>query len=191
MEENKENEKKAPIQKKDLLKLYELAVSDQHIFAREHQNRIHFHAGLISALLVATVAGLIKSSHSYHFVALLLGPALIFTISHIAVGATFRLYQCLLEAITMRAKIEQELGLTKSRITESKGNNEYWQSEQIVPYRHIKSRRDFQSSQAFVLANLSKGYQRWTRYLFRLFQLISIFLFFVLLILAIYKYVSK
>jgi len=164
MEEKKEYEKKAPIQNQDILTLYELAIGDHHFFAREHQNRIHFHAGLISALIIAIAVGFIKATKWYHFVALLFGPVLVFTISHIAVGATVRLYQCLLEAITMRSKIEQKLGLTTSRTCESNGNNEYWQSEPIVPFRYIKSRRDSQSSQAFVLEHLWKGYQRTTLY---------------------------
>jgi hypothetical protein len=103
------------------------------------------------------------------------GPLLIFTISTIAIDGTFCLYQRFLEAITIRAKIEQELGLTKMRSDNADSSNSYWWLEPIIPLRHIESRKGCDSSDAFINEYSTKGYHLWTVRLFRAFPVVKRF----------------
>ena len=170
-----------------LLKLYELAVDEHHFYVATHQKRIEFYSGILSALLTGTVIGFLQASEWYHFALLCVGPVLIFAISAIAVQGIFRYYQRLLETITVRAKIEQRLGLTSKQPSGADVLDSYWRSEPIIPHRHIESRGEHESSQAFIDAYVNKGYQLWARRLFRVFQWLSIVILFALLSLAIWK----
>jgi hypothetical protein len=170
-----------------LLKLYELAINEEHHFLDAHQNRIAFFSGILSALIAGTVAGLFHTSEWYHLAILCVGPVLIFVVSKIAIDGTFRLYQRFLEAVTIRAKIEQELGLTKKHSVNSNATNSYWQSEPIIPLRHIESRKDYKSSDSFIREHSRKGYHFWTIRLFRTFQCVSVLMFVGILSLTISK----
>ncbi len=169
------------------LKLYNLAINEEHHFLDAHQNRTAFYSGILSALVAGTVAGLLQASESYHLAILCVGPVLIFVVSKIAIDGTFRLYQRFLEAVTIRAKIEQELGLTKKHSVNTNATDSYWQSEPIIPFRHIESRKGCESSDAFVREHSKRGYHLWTIRLFRTFQWVSVFMFVSMLSLTIWK----
>ncbi len=161
----------------ELLKLYELVINEEHYFLDAHQNRVAFYSGILSVLVAGTVAGFFQASEWYHLVFLCVGPVLIFVVSTIAIDGTFRIYQRFLEAITIRAKIEQELSLTKKHSVNTNVSGSYWQSEPIIPLRHIKSREDYESSNAFIKNHETKGYHLWTIRLFRGFQGVSALMF--------------
>ena len=173
--------------KDNLLKLYELAINEEHRFLEAHQARVAFYSGIVSALVAGTVAGLLHSSEWYQIAVLCVGPALIFAVSTIAIDGTFRLYQRFLEAITIRAKIEQELGLTRKCSSNAHATDLYWESEPIIPLRHIESRKSYESSDAFIKQNSTKGYHFWTVRLFRAFQGLSILMFVGIFTLVIWK----
>ena len=174
-------------EREDLLKLYELAINEEHRYLDAHQKRIDFYTGILSALLTGTGVGLFQASEWYHFVFLCIAPVLIFTVSSIAIEGTFRVYQRLLEAITVRAKIEQELGLTSRQPGSADESDSYWRSEPIIPHRHIESRKKVESSKAFMDAYVTKGLQLWAGRLFRVFQWLSVGVLLGLLALAIWK----
>ena len=170
-----------------LLKLYELAVGEEHQFLDAHQNRVAFYSGILSALVAGTIAGLFQASEWYHLAILCVGPILIFVVSRIAIDGTFRLYQRFLEAVTIRAKIEQQLGLTQKHSVNSDATGSYWQSEPIITLRHIESRKAYESSSSFITEHSRKGYHFWTIRLFRTFQWVGIFMLVVMLFLTISK----
>ena len=170
-------EMKTNMESEKLLKLYELAINEEHHFLDQHQSRVAFYSGILSALVAGIVAGLFHASEWYHVAILCAGPVLIFTISTIAMDGTFRLYQRFLEAITIRAKIEQELGLTISSSGNVTGSDFYWRSEPIIPLRHIESREGCESSDAFIKQYSTKGYHLWTLRLLRVFRWLSILMF--------------
>jgi hypothetical protein len=161
------------LRREDLLKLCELAINEQHYYLDAHHKRIDFYTGILLALLTGTGVGFFKASEWYHFVFLCIAPVLIFTFSTIAIQGTFRVYQRLLESITVRAKIEQGLGLTSKQPGGADDSDTYWQSEPIIPYRHIKSRKDYESSKVFIDEHIAKGLQLWAGRLFRAFQWMS------------------
>jgi len=170
-----------------LLKLYKLAIDEEHHYETAHHERIAFFSGFLSALVTGTGFGLLQASEWYHFALLCVGPILIFAVSAIAIDSAFRGYQRFLEAVTVRAKIEQKLGLTSTQRSEASAPDFYWQSEPIIPHRHIESRRKHESSKSFIDAHATKGYHFWGRRLFRLFQWLSVLMFLGLLFQAICK----
>jgi hypothetical protein len=170
-----------------LLKLYELAIDEEHYYLDAHQDGIAFYSGISSALVTGIGIGLFQASEWYHFALLCVGPVLIFAVSTIAVGGTLRKYQRFLETITVRAKIEQELGLTITQPSGTNAPDSYWQSEPIIPHRHIGNRRKYESSEAFINAHATMGYHFWATRLFRFFQWLSVLMFLGLLSLAVCK----
>jgi hypothetical protein len=170
----------------NLMKLYELAVNEEHYYVDAHQDRIAFYMGLITAIVAAIGAGLLQASEWYHFAALCIGPALIFVVSKNARSGITRFYQRFLETVTIRAKIEQELGLTQQSSSNLNATHLYWASEPIIAPRHVNSRRTYESSETFVKEHLKKGYHSITMRLFGGFQWLSIPIFIGLLALAIW-----
>ena len=166
------------------LKLFELAMKEEQYFLQEHQTRINFYSSLISTLIAATFAGLLSAKENYHYLALTLGPILIFAISLFAIKGTYRLYQRFLEAITIKAKIEQKLGLaTISNI--KKDESGWWATEAIIPTRFIETREKYFSSKDFVEDLINEGYHKQTKRLFVLFMGISVLMFFGLIYLGV------
>lgn len=166
----------AGVDSEELLRLYEVTVGEINFYLEAHQKRIEFYSGLVSALMTVTAVGLFQASNWYHYAYLCASPMLIYAVSTIAVQGTRRVYQRLLECITMRAKIEQALGLTDV-LTVDKGTDSYWDSEPLVASRNIDSRKRYETSQAFVDAHLEKGLQLWATRLFQILQLLSAVLF--------------
>jgi len=160
--------------RQELLKLYELAVNEEHHYLDAHQARISFYSGIVVAVLAATATGVFYVSTRPHIAPLCFSPVVAFGLSALAIRATRRFYRRALESITVRAKIEQELGLAEARQSEQDTSGSYWGSEPIVPQRHIESRLTHKSSQDFVNHFLTRGYQRWTEWLFRMFQGLSL-----------------
>ncbi|MDT8429563.1 MAG: hypothetical protein RQ757_12455 [Pseudomonadales bacterium] len=156
----------------DRIALLKLHVEEEHHFLVEHQKRVSFYTSIVTAILGATVAGTINVEDTTHFLLLQIGPLLVFGVSRIAKDGTYRLYQRFLESITIRAKIEQELGLTTPEASDIP--NRYWEGESIVPPRHVLSRRASSSSSAFIKQHGNLGYHASTRRLLTTFQLIAI-----------------
>ena len=171
------------------LKIYELIINEEHHYIKEHQTRVSFYTGIITAFIAGIIAGIFQASEWFHFLFLLVGPISIFFISIIAIKGVSRVYNRFLESITIRAKIEQELGLVNQRSKDKEYS--YWQSEPIIPTRHIESRKKCESSESFIKNKKTKDYQWWTTCLFYIFLVISILMFIGLVHLTIYYFLSN
>lgn len=171
-----------------LLKLYELSINEHQFYLETHHKRVDFYSGLVSALLTGTAIAVFQASQWYHYLYLCTAPILIFAVSGIAIQGTFRAYQSWIDNITVRAKIEQKLGLTGNRAESDDAPDSYWQSEPLIPQRYLKNRRGSESSEKFVKEYSRKGLQLWARRLFIGFQCLSVGLFVLLLSLAIWNY---
>ena len=178
-EDNDDQEK--PI---DYIKLLQIAVEEEHWALQSHQNRVAFYASFITAILAISIAGFIDAKETMHYLILLIGPIIVFVVSLIALDGTFRFYQRALEAITIRAKCEQAIGITDSNVV-PKNVPEYWKEESLIPDRYLEARTSTISSSEFINQNISLGYQKSTRRLFIFFQGISIVFGLVLIGLAI------
>ena len=155
-----------------LEKLLETTISEEQYFIEAHQKRIQFYSSLISAILAATVAGFLKAEMWYQYAFLIVGPVMTISLSSIAMGGTYRLYQRFLEAVVMRAKVEQMSGMHETNSTEGA----YWEGESLVPTRHHENRTKHSTSKNFIEAYKNEGYQKSTRHLLFVFQAVSIVL---------------
>lgn len=173
----------------NLEKLLEIEIKEEQHFLEAHQKRVAFYSSILSAILAATIAGAMKATSGIHYTLLLAGPVLIFAIAHIARDGTFRIYQRFLEAVTIRAKIEQVIGLTKP-ISELSHDAEYWVDEPFIPSRHMQARRKENSTEDFIEASKRLGYHRSTRNLLYTFQIVGFFILIVLIYAAINSYLK-
>jgi hypothetical protein len=173
------------MEKDKKIELYKLIVEEEHYFLSEHQKRISFYTGLLTALTGGTVVGFLSSKMWYHYLLLLLGPITIIGISVIAKLGIRRLYQRFLESITVRAKLEQDLEMTKYRSTESSEIDIGWvEREPLITKRHMDSRKDprYKTSMDWVQDHLSKR-ENYHGVTIRLFNY-AIFLGIVMFVLA-------
>jgi hypothetical protein len=150
-----------------LIEFYKICVDEEHYFLSEHQKRISFYMGLVSAALALTVGGFLKASAWHHFGLLSLGGLLVAAVSALAQAGTRRIYQRFLETVTTRANLESDLGLSRDRGDE---NAEWLIREPYTPQRHRESRirQEGDSSKDWVDAHLAKSesYHGVTRILF-------------------------
>ena len=101
-----------------------------------------------------------------------------------------RLYQQLLENITVRAKFEYDLKLLSKR-KESKSKNNNWNGWVPEPYiikRHIESRSGYSSSEKFVECESKKGYQRKITKFIRSIYISITILFILYLLIYLFSY---
>lgn len=162
--------------KKELLEIYKIVVEEEHYFLKEHQNRISFYVGILTALIGGIIAGFFYSEKWFHFALLMLGAIAMIYICKIAKLGTKRMYQRFLEVITMRAKVEHHLGMASSDKTE---NSKSWvEIEPLVTKRHLENRADCRTSKDWVNKYLkeSKNYHGTTTKLLDFTKIIGIFL---------------
>ncbi len=100
------------IDKNNTLELYKIIINEQIEYLKMRQNRVKFFMGITSGLVAGTVTGIFKSTEWFHFALMLLGPIMIIAVCNISKKSVFRLYQLFLETVTMRAKLEQLMGLS-------------------------------------------------------------------------------
>ena len=127
----------------DCIKLYEMAIDEEHYFSASYDNRIAFFLKIISTLIGVTVVGFYKATSLSHYLFLSVGPITIAVTSNLAKESIKRTYQRFLEAVTVRAKLELDLGLTDER---GNKNSKYWANEPYIFTRHIQSREDTNTS---------------------------------------------
>ena len=182
--------KRGPVVKLDedhLLRIYELIVGEMHYYLDAHQARVAFYSKVVLTLIGATIAGVLVASQWYHFAALCAGPILTYAVSNIARDGCFRFYQRFLEAVTYRAKIEQDLGLTHPRPDAEADADAFWATEPLIAPRHVTSSKRYRSSEDFITSNMRRGFHLWTDRLFRGLEVLSGVSFVGLLFLAIVK----
>ena len=132
--------------------------------------------GLITALITGITAGIFQVQNWYEYVPLILGSFLLCVVTKHAKNGLKRIYKRSLETITMRAKIETELGLTKPRNKTNKNNKSAWETEPIIAPRFLETREQYSNSKDFVCDRLNKGYMKQVNRLFYWVKLISIIL---------------
>ncbi len=165
----------------DLKELYKETLQEQRYFSEDHNKRIVGFTGLISAITFATLAGFLKVSQPLHYLALLLGPVAMFTVSQVALEAIKGLHRRWLECISMRAKIEYRLGLMNPSSGPTEKPLDYLRCEPLVPPRHIEDFEKHQSSQNWLDMAEGQGYQKHVTFLFKGVRGMSIALFLLIL----------
>ena len=170
----------------DYFKLYELFSKEEQDLLKAYHDRVRFYIGLISAILAATVAGLMKASTWYHFSFLAIGPFILIAVSRIAHEDTERAYAGWLSGVTRRAKLEDVIGLTRPR--EDKG--EYWGDEAIIPERYVRARKKTETSIEFENNRLHRGHHKWAKRVLDVFSLVGLAGFFYVIGFSVYFYIN-
>lgn len=160
------------------LELLKLVAEEEHNALEAHQSRVQFIVGLLSALVAVDIAGLLQAQTLLHLSALALGPIAIVALALLGEEVSWKFYERFLRIVTMRAKLEQRLGLTardSGALTTG-----YWRQEPVVPTPQIESRSRASSSAEWIESKRGTGYDGSARRLFRMF----VFLGTILLILV-------
>jgi hypothetical protein len=143
--------------KKTLLKLYKIYVDEEHLYFKHYLTSIAFFWGIIYSIFALAIFGVVKATELLHFILLIFPFAVIIMVSVLGIKASTHLYENSLKSITSRAKIEEELGLTKKR-----KNTSLWSDEPIVYPGFLGERNKFKkSSENFVKAKISVGYHKY------------------------------
>lgn len=169
---------------KKLLKWYmECAQRDEHFNIDGFEKRIRFFSGLNVAIIAAIVAGYLNAETWYDYALLLIGPALLLGINKESLvwEGLNRYYGRFLDAVIVKAHIEQALGLTKPLPADEPSKLQYWQGESPVPSRHLKPRLEYrQSSDAWREGVADKGSKGFVMKVFTFYRRVAIALFVVL-----------
>jgi hypothetical protein len=164
---------------KDLLKLYEITIKEEHFHLESQQKRAIFFMGFISTLIGINIYGLIQVI-SYNNIFLLflflIVSFLIYMMALLGKKSTSRFYNRFLNSVTTRAKIEEELGLTYPRKYKNKDKASTWSNEPLIPTKYLDARFKYndKDSQQFVIDKENEGYQRLINMMFNIFMLIGL-----------------
>ena len=170
--------------KEKLMELYQLTIQEAQYYLMSYEKRVVFFWKIVSGIFGGVALGIFKATLYYHFIILMIAPILLFFIADIAKKALYRDYLSFLECVTIRAKIESELELDK----ENNYKSSIWENEPLIPMRYIKSRKKFDSSEAFVNNATNLGIQRIYNRLFNIIKISSILLLILLLFLTYQTY---
>jgi len=121
------------------LKLYELAHGEEQHFSGEHHKRLNFFVGIASALIAATIGGMLQVKAGWQYLLLIPGPLMAIVVARLGIKACIRIYQRAFEAVTKKAKIEALLGLdVPPRVATQ--DQKWWLTEQYIPQRYLRDR---------------------------------------------------
>jgi hypothetical protein len=153
----------APELRSFYIDLYKLVVDEVHKYHTLHHQRVLYFSGLVTTILGGVFLGLVKSTIWYHYAFVAVGLLLLVQVCEVGRVGIAGAYRLLLEAITMRAKLEQALLLTEPGWSATRSTDSaYWQAEPLIPSRHLEDRRQFSDSSAAWQAHfLAEGNQRW------------------------------
>jgi hypothetical protein len=157
------------------LELLKLAADEEHKALEAHQARVQFISGLLSALVAADIAGLLQAKSLLHYAALAVGPIAIIALARLGCEVSWQFYHRFLRSVTMRAKLEQRLGLTATSVDAPLIG--YWAREPIVPTSHIESRARADDSRTWIETKRGTGYDGSARRLFTMFSWLAVALF--------------
>lgn len=149
--------------------VYAAIVRESSDQARQHHSAVQIYTALLTALIAGVASVFVSGNGAASLVVGILGSGLGIYVAQTAVTFTFREYQLWLQIITMRAKLEQNLGLTVGGCMASRPD--YWGKEPVVFPGHFASRTDYsESSRLWVEIRSRQGNQRVAELLFRAYQ---------------------
>ncbi len=126
--------------KDELWKLLQIAIDEEYMYIKENQSRTALYAGFVVTILGASVAGTMQAHAGVHWYALAAGPAVAAALAWVAIESARRFYQCFLEALSIRAKVEADLGLADPPHAAVVAARLYWSTKPYVPPRWLEGR---------------------------------------------------
>jgi len=166
-----------------ILEFYKLFRNHLHMSIDLHRQHLQHYLTFITAILGATLVGFFKVSLGWLSLIFVIGPIINIFICVLAIRMCDRFYEGMLESITITAKLEDLIGLSKPR-----DNKEtvYPKDNYILPERWLKG-RDFATSAEFVEKNMDRGVNNIARKIFIMLSAINTFLGMMIVILVIYS----
>jgi hypothetical protein len=148
------------------LKLYDTYFREELDFFNTYLSNVRFFALLTAGVIALTGAGIlqIRLVGGQTFNLLLIGALASVALPIIGIYSSTKLYERVLVIASMRAKIEEKLGLAR------KGEwNTPWKNEALVHERRLKNLEKYSSSVEFVDKNKYTGHNLWATFLFALY----------------------
>ena len=170
------------LNKEEYLRIYDITSKEEQFYVDAHHKWVVFFSGIITALFGAMFAGILNAKDNIHFIYLTIGAFVIILIAILAIFVTSRYYDRFILAVSVKAKIEQVLGMT----TKSHDWDQYWTDEPLIPERFLKDRLKYPSSSRFIFSSKRRGINLATFILFTVYFIGGIFLF-IFLILKIFQ----
>ena len=165
---------------KNLLKLYDIYYGEGLTLFKGYEQRLSFYTYLLFVIAGGIASAFLSVGLKINFfVVFALGIILIIGISEMAIWSLKRLYDQLLENITVRAKIEYDLGLVENRKEKGVESDPWdgWIPEPYIIHRYINNRGNYKSSEHFTECEGSRGYQHKITLLIR-----GIYIFLIVLL---------
>jgi hypothetical protein len=146
--------------KKTALELYTLFRQENSLWLGKHREHSQQYFTLVIAILAASIAAVpsFMTLHRWLLSLIIIGPLINLIFCRIGFFLCDRSYQAYLESISVQAKLEQIIGLTKSR-QRARGNLTpvFAEDEHFLPERWLDKSRDFATAGMFVEDKLNKG----------------------------------
>lgn len=173
--------------KDTLLETYKVVISEEQFFNSLFENRLSFYTGLLTTVVTAIVLGFFYSTEIIHYIVLLFGPMILILISITGIKAGHRALDRLSRILTVRAKIEQALGLTVAHKFSKESPEQYWGIEPIIDTDHLASRLEYKTSSEFskFIRRRSQSYLSSTVIFYRFFIFTGIILEGIILFLVV------
>lgn len=167
----------------DILELYKLFRNDLHKSIDLHRQHLQHYLTFITAILGATLVGFFQVSLGWLSMIFVIGPVINIFICMLAIRMCDRFYEGMLEDITITAKLEDLIGLSKPR-----DNKEtvYPKDKYILPERWLKG-RNFTTSAEFVEKNMDRGVNHIARNTFYMLLGVNTFFGIMIVILVLYS----
>lgn len=171
--------------KDNLIKVLELTMKEEQFYLGVFQKEVAFFWSTISAIVVASLVGLYKSTEWKHYLFLIIAPLMLIVLTSFIQYSLFRTYQRFVEVITTRAKLEAVLGFDNLIVPD---NSKYWTGESILVKRHITDRSTYRTSQGFIDFVSERGLYRIYSQIMTFVKVISLVLIAVLITTSYFLY---
>ena len=167
----------------DILELYKLFRNHLHVSIDLHRQHLQHYLTFITAILGATLVGFFQVSLGWLSMIFVIGPVINIFTCVLAIKMCDRFYEGMLESITITAKLEDLIGLSKPR-----NNKEtvFPKDKYILPERWLKG-RNFATSAEFVEKNMDRGVNDIARITFYMLLVVNILFGFMIVILVVYS----
>jgi hypothetical protein len=157
--------------KETLIETYKLTLNEEQFSTNLFESRLAFYTGVLSTIMTAIVIGVYYANTAKEFLVLLFGPIIMIFVASIGIHSAKRATSRISRILTVKAKIEQALGLTIYHKYPGEAADLYWEKEPIIDLDHIESRKVHSKSTEFskVFRESNKSYSSGIIRLYKFF----------------------
>lgn len=166
----------------ELITLYQIVDKREMGFREDLYRFTHFYSAVCYAILAVTLSGFVtlytKGQAGLILMTLLMGPFLTLCMCILGIRVTSHIYKRILKEISVKAKLENALGLdNKIPINKFMGKSPIWtEDESFLSKRHAEKRLKDSNSDAFVNSLRKSGFHRNNRAYFGIIAIFSLIL---------------